>query len=511
MSDTAIKAQPAPDGLAGYMDNMEPELMNITRLFGMPDVIWTAEPKRFSWRMAAEGEQYLCTAEDGESGASAALRDAVPAATGDARLDELHRKRAARRLCKNTLYRLCRDVTGMQPPWGSLTGVRPTHLIYESLAGQNADAPLALRLDRAAESMRRGFDVTEDKALLARDVVEAQLAMLPPDDHAMDVYIGIPFCTTRCAYCSFSSGEIGRGKLVEPYLTALFREMEESAALLKETGKALRAVYVGGGTPTSLNEDQFTRLMERLARLFPEAMEYTVEAGRPDTITPAKLAAIRDAGVGRISINPQTMNDETLRVIGRAHTAQQTIDCYELARSLGFDDINMDVIAALPGEDYGMFAHTLHVIRVLNPDSLTVHTLAVKRSSRLHEQKYQQQEEDVARMVALGRETAHAMGMRAYYLYRQKYMAQNLENVGYARPASICRYNIDNMEETTSVLALGAGGISKCVMRQEEKILRAPNIANIEQYIDRVDEMAARKREAFEEKAKRLAQAGKGA
>ena len=248
-----------------------------------------------------------------------------------------------------------------------------------------------------------------------------------------------------------------------------------------------------------------------MQRRFGTLSEMTVEAGRPDTLDREKLAMLRSHPVTRISINPQTMNDETLRVIGRAHTAQQTIDCYELARSLGFDDINMDVIAALPGEDYGMFAHTLHVIRVLNPDSLTVHTLAVKRSSRLHEQKYQQQEENVARMVALGRETAHAMGMRAYYLYRQKYMAQNLENVGYARPASICRYNIDNMEETTSVLALGAGGISKCVMRQEEKILRAPNIANIEQYIDRVDEMAARKREAFEEKAKRLAQAGKGA
>ena len=197
-------------------------------------------------------------------------------------------------------------------------------------------------------------------------------------------------------------------------------------------------------------------------------------------------------------------------MIGRAHTAQQTIDCYHMARDLGFDDINMDVIAALPGEDYAMFAHTLDVIRALNPDSLTVHTLAIKRSSKLHEQKYQQTEEDVARMVALGRETAHALGMRAYYLYRQKYMAQNLENVGYARSRSVCRYNIDNMEETTSVLALGAGGISKCVMRQEEKILRAPNIANIEQYIARVDEMVERKREAFMEKAQRIAAMQKG-
>ena len=197
---------------------------------------------------------------------------------------------------------------------------------------------------------------------------------------------------------------------------------------------------------------------------------------------------LRDHPVTRISINPQTMNDATLTRIGRAHTAKQTVEAYELARSIGFDDINMDVIAALPGEDYAMFAHTL----------------AIKRSSRLHEEKYAQAEQDVARMVALGRQTAHDMGMRAYYLYRQKYMAENLENVGYALPGRFCRYNIDNMEETTSILALGAGGISKCVMREEEKILRAPNIANIEQYIDRVDEMIERKRIVFAEKAKKL-------
>ena len=416
----------------------------------------------------------------------------------------LEEKRQLKRLIKRCCYRLLKEVTGRRPAWGSLTGIRPTRLYYQQMEGGKSRA-------EARAALAALFDLSEEKLDLLDEIITAQEGLIERPQNACDLYIGIPFCTTRCSYCSFSSGEIGNGRLVEPYLNALFHEIDLCSEMARDMGLDIRVGYIGGGTPSSLTTAQLDRLLEHVQRRFGTLSELTVEAGRPDTLDREKLAMLRSHPVTRISINPQTMNDETLRVIGRAHTAQQTIDCYELARSLGFDDINMDVIAALPGEDYGMFAHTLHVIRVLNPDSLTVHTLAVKRSSRLHEQKYQQQEEDVARMVALGRETAHAMGMRAYYLYRQKYMAQNLENVGYARPASICRYNIDNMEETTSVLALGAGGISKCVMRQEEKILRAPNIANIEQYIDRVDEMAARKREAFEEKAKRLAQAGKGA
>lgn len=415
----------------------------------------------------------------------------------------LEEKRQLKRLVKRCCYRLLKEVTGRRPAWGSLTGIRPTRLYYQQLERGKSR-------EQAREALSSLFDLSEEKLDLLDEIITAQEGLIERPQNACDLYIGIPFCTTRCSYCSFSSGEIGDGRLVEPYLDALFHEIDLCSAMAREMGLDIRVGYIGGGTPSSLTTAQLDRLLDHVQRRFGTLSELTVEAGRPDTLDRGKLAMLRSHPVTRISINPQTMNDETLAVIGRAHTAQQTIDCYFLARELGFDDINMDVIAALPDEDYGMFAHTLDVIRGLNPDSLTVHTLAVKRSSRLHEQRYQQREEDVARMVALGRETAHAMGMRAYYLYRQKYMAQNLENVGYARPESICRYNIDNMEETVSVLALGAGGISKCVMRQEEKILRAPNIVNIEQYIDRVDEMAARKREAFAQKAKRLAQAGKG-
>ena len=415
----------------------------------------------------------------------------------------LEEKRQLKRLVKRCCYRLFKQVTGRRPAWGSLTGIRPTRLYYQQMESGKTR-------DEARSALAELFDLSEGKLDLLDEIITAQEGLIARPQNACDLYIGIPFCTTRCAYCSFSSGEIGNGKLVEPYLAALFHEIDLASEMAKDMGLEIRVGYIGGGTPSSLTTGQLDRLLGHMQRRFGTLDELTVEAGRPDTLDREKLAMLRSHPVTRISINPQTMNDETLRVIGRAHTAKQTVDCYHLARELGFDDINMDVIAALPGEDYAMFAHTLDVIRELDPDSLTVHTLAIKRSSRLHEQKYQQQEEDVARMVALGRETAHAMGMRAYYLYRQKYMAQNLENVGYAKPASICRYNIDNMEETTSVLALGAGAISKCVMRQEEKILRAPNIANIEQYIARVDEMMNRKRESFMQKAALIANLGKG-
>lgn len=470
-----------------YLDTIQPELMNVTRLFGISDECWH-EPCRFQWSAWEESGCYACRATNG--GHAAELRAAIPD-DEDERLRALHRKRAARRLVKQAMYNLCREATGVHPPWGSLTGIRPTHLMYEAL-GQG------LSMDDAAERLQSAFDVTEEKTALLRDIVRAQRQLPPPGDNWMDVYIGIPFCTTRCAYCSFSSGELGKGKLVEPYLDALFHEMREGAALLRDSGKRLRAVYVGGGTPTALNEDQLTRLMERMTALYPGAMEYTVEAGRPDTITMGKLNVIREAGVGRISINPQTMNDRTLQVIGRAHTAAQVEEAYAMARAANIHHINMDVIAGLPGEDLADFARTMAAARRLKPESLTVHTLAIKRSSRMHLENAPLPDGDTAAaMVRMGLETARAMGLEPYYLYRQKYMAGNQENVGYALPGHACQYNVDIMEETTHILALGAGGISKRVYPEEGHIGRAPNVSNIEQYIARVAEMAERKRALF--------------
>lgn len=469
-----------------YLTDIQPDLTNVTRLFSLPDSDW--EQPRYYWQVLEEAQAYRCAVEaDG-------LREEATAPIpqdDDARLRELHRKRAVRRLLRQTLYRLCRRLTGMHPPWGSLTGIRPTRLFYEALES-------GLDMAQAAEQVQRAFDVTEEKARLLREIVETQRQLPPPSDGWMDVYIGIPFCTTRCAYCSFSSGELGNGRLVEPYLAALMREMEQARDILDATGRTLRAVYMGGGTPTSLSEDQLARLLAHMTRLFPGACEYTVEAGRPDTITRGKLEAIRASGVTRISINPQTMNDRTLRVIGRAHTAQQVLDAYALAREVGMGHINMDVIAGLPGEGLEDFARTMEGALQLRPESLTVHTLAIKRSSRMHlENAPLPDGETAAAMVRMGQETAARLGMRAYYLYRQKYMAGNQENVGYALPGHACQYNVDIMEETTHILALGAGGISKRVYPEEGRIGRAPNVANIEQYIARVDEMTQRKRDLF--------------
>ena len=304
-----------------YLEAIQPDLYNVCHLFGIPDSDW--ETGRFSWSLHEEDGRYVCLfTADGRS-----VTRTVPVPEHeDERLRELHRKRACRRLVRQTLYDALRLVTGKHPAWGSLTGVRPTRLLYEGLEG-------GLTMAQAEARMTEVFDVTPEKASLLRQIVETQQTLPRPDDGGVSVYVGIPFCTTRCAYCSFSSGELGNGRLVEPYLAALFREMEATALLLRETGKSLRAVYVGGGTPTSLNEDQLKRLLERLMTLFPGAWEYTVEAGRPDTITPGKLRAIREAGVGRISINPQTMNDLTLRIIGRGHTAQQVLEAYAMARA----------------------------------------------------------------------------------------------------------------------------------------------------------------------------------
>lgn len=475
--------------LEGYLETIGPELDHVLRLFGMQEGnLLSILPRQAEER---EGCFFLSFGE-GERKVS---RSAAAPRDEDPRLRELHRRRAARRLCKQTLYDYCSAVTGIHPPWGSLTGVRPTHLMLEALAEGLSPA-------QAEQRLIGEFDVSPEKATLLSQVAMVQSGMPAPGDAWMDVYVGIPFCTTRCAYCSFSSGELGDGRLVAPYLDALEREMNGGADILRQTGRKLRAVYVGGGTPTALPEPAFRRLLELLGRLFPSAMEYTVEAGRPDTLTRGKLRAIRESGVKRISINPQTMNDRTLRVIGRAHTAEDVWQAYALAREENIGHINMDVIAGLPGEDETDFAVTMAAAEKLRPESLTVHTLALKRTSRLSLEKAPLPDgEMTARMVRAGRETALTLGMRPYYLYKQKYMAGNQENTGYALPGHECIYNVDMMEETSHILAFGAGAISKRIYPEEGHIGRAPNVSNIEVYIARVEEMLSRKRELFLENA----------
>jgi oxygen-independent coproporphyrinogen-3 oxidase len=408
--------------------------------------------------------------------------------------DPVEFKRLRKRAAKTGLYLLMKKLTGVRPPWGSLTGIRPARLLYEAMDGGATKNEAVCRL--MAE-----YDVSADRAALLGEIADAQAGLREMPEGKFDLYIGIPFCTTRCAYCSFSSGEIGDGKLVLPYVEALLREIDACGAMMRETGMTVRAAYVGGGTPTAIPCADLEKILRSAMTAFPGAVEWTVEAGRPDTIDRDKLSMMKALGVTRVSVNPQTFSDETLLRIGRAHTGADTQAAFRLAREVGFQDINMDVIAGLPGETIDDFARTLRKVTELDPESVTVHALAIKRSSRLHEELHVSEggharahEAEAARMIDFAREWLTARDYRPYYIYRQKYMAGNLENVGYAKPGCACLYNIGNMEETASVLALGAGGITKWIFDRQLRIERAPNVKNIEEYTMRVDEMARRKR-----------------
>lgn len=403
-------------------------------------------------------------------------------------------KRLRKRMAKTGLYNLMKDITGQRPPWGSLTGIRPTRLLYEAM-------DTGLTKNEAVKRLSDEYDVSPDRAALLGEISDMQTGLRELPEGTFDLYIGIPFCTTRCAYCSFSSGEIGNGRLVDPYTDALIREIRYCGDMMSRKGMRVRAAYMGGGTPSSIPCANLRRILEAAIECFPGAMEWTVEAGRPDTIDAEKLAMLRELGISRISVNPQTFSDETLKAVGRAHTGEDTVRAFMLAREMGFDDINMDLIAGLPGEDLDTFKRSLNKVIELNPESVTVHSLAIKRSSRLHEQMHVNAgghmmalEKTVGDMIDCARAELGARGWKPYYIYRQKYMAGNLENVGYAKTGKACLYNIGNMEETASVLALGAGAISKWLFDRDLRIERAPNVKNIEEYIARVDEMCARKR-----------------
>ncbi len=291
----------------------------------------------------------------------------------------LEEKRTLKRAAKTALFLLMSSSLDRMPPWGSLTGIRPTRLLYEGMSK-------GMTLEEAEKWVMEEFFVSEEKASLLKEIVTMQKGIIDPPKDTFDLYIGIPFCVTRCAYCSFASGEIGNGKLTEPYVDALIQEIRETSSFMKQMNLRLRAGYMGGGTPTSLSKEQLDRILQEAMHHFPDAAEWTVEAGRPDTIDRGKLLAIKKNRVERISVNPQTFKDETLRIIGRRHTSEETLTAFNLAREIGFDHINMDLIAALPGEDFHDFERTLNIVTGLNPESVTVHSLAIKRSSKLHEQ-----------------------------------------------------------------------------------------------------------------------------
>ncbi len=391
------------------------------------------------------------------------------------------------------LYQALSKHLGKTLKWGILTGMRPTKIAMKKWK--------ELRdREEAKNWLQSYYCMSERKAALALDIAEREDRVIEsiPGKDSYSLYIGIPFCPTRCTYCSFTSYPLKEWEnRMNDYLEALLKELAYVACKSKE--KVLDTIYVGGGTPTSLNEVQLDRLLTELESLFnlQTVREITVEAGRPDSITEEKLKVLRRHGIGRISINPQTMQAKTLVEIGRSHSVQDIIEVYELARALGFDNINMDLIMGLPGENLEDVESTLHAIEKLKPNSLTIHSLAIKRASTLNAQgKLVEEEHQMEEMIDLAANYAKKMELVPYYLYRQKNMAGNFENVGYAEVDKAGIYNILIMEEKQSIIAVGAGASTKIILpREKDNIIRIENVKDVNQYIDRIDEMIERKGE----------------
>ena len=393
---------------------------------------------------------------------------------------------------KRNLYRLLEKCTGRSLPWGTLTGIRPTKIPMTKLEE-------GWSREEIADFMKETYFAGDDKIALSVEIAERERELLSriSYENGYSLYVGIPFCPTTCLYCSFTSYPIGKWeKRMDEYLGALFRELEYTADRMK--GKVLDTVYFGGGTPTSLSAEHLHQVISKVEELFDLSgvQEFTVEAGRPDSITREKLEVLKRHGITRISINPQTMNQKTLDVIGRRHTVDMVKEKFALARERGFDNINMDLIIGLPGERMEDVAHTLEEVRRLSPDSLTVHSLALKRAARLNlewDQYADMGMVNTQEMIDLTARFAREMGMEPYYLYRQKNMAGNFENVGYSLPGKACIYNILIMEEMQTIAACGAGTTTKVVFPQENRRERTENVKDVDQYIQRIDEMIERK------------------
>ena len=394
--------------------------------------------------------------------------------------DALTEKRLVKRFYKLALYHALKTVTGRRPAWGALTGVRPVKLAY--MVRESGGDPL----DFLANTM----DVTEEKAGMIGRILRAQEGIYERKDDNYNLYISLPFCPTKCVYCSFISAEIGKcTQFIEPYIAALEKEI----SAVKRFFPKLRSVYIGGGTPVALPNDALCRVLDAVGNV---KAEYTVEAGRPDCITRENLQILKDHGVTRVCVNPQSFSDRTLAAIGRKHTGQDAVDKYYLVKEYGFD-VNMDFIAGLPEETLSGFLENMDKVCELSPENVTVHTLCLKSGSTLKEQTDRLSEGDVSRMVSGAYERLSAAGYEPYYLYRQKYMAANQENTGYAQKGKVCVYNVDNMEDTSPVIACGANAVSKRVFNAENRVERYGSPKDFVTYLNKADQIIREKDEFF--------------
>ena len=402
--------------------------------------------------------------------------------------------RLRRRALQQSYYLAALQLLPAAPAWGALAGVRPTKITTKHML-EGGTPKSADRL------MKDVYYVTEDRRKLAVDCSISTVNaanLLDPND--VSLYVGIPFCPTRCSYCSFVSRTIGKKtELLEPYLEALTQEISVTGRLLKESGKQIRTVYIGGGTPTTLTSAQMAKLLDAIHGSFDlsRCLEFTVEGGRPDTLDAEKLRTIFEHGADRMSINPQTMEDHVLRACGRPHKAEDVVRAYQEAVDAGFKAINMDLIAGLPADTVEGFKRSLDAVAALNPANITVHTLALKKGADLFEKRVSlPSAEDVTKMVAYANETLRALGYKPYYLYRQKYMSGSFENVGWSRDHLDCLYNIYMMEEVHTILSLGGGGMNK-VNFPDGSLQRFHNPKFPEQYIEMIDDVLRQKEEMF--------------
>ena len=393
---------------------------------------------------------------------------------------------------KKVIFKALRDITGDEYPWGTLVGIRPSKIALKHLREGKSE-------EEVKEIFFEKHITSEEKAQLCIDVAEFEDKYVNKDPKNIAIYVGMAFCPTRCLYCSFAANPIGGNKkLVNPYLEALTYEIEEIKKYVDEKGLMIESVYFGGGTPTAVNDEEFENLMNKIYNSFVEnreLKEFTVECGRPDSITLNKLQTMKKYDVTRISINPQTMNDETLKLIGRGHTSQDVIDKFKMARELGFEDINMDMIIGLPGEGLQEAKITAREIKKLSPDSLTIHGLSLKRGSIMYENFILKKgldlksQEEIMKMYEESKNLAKELELTPYYMYRQKNMVGNMENLGYSKKGKECIYNIQMIEDKQTIIALGADAVTKVVFLENDRIERFGNVKDIKEYVNRIKEM----------------------